>query len=291
MGLGGPVRFLPPEIMFLPAQIPFNVYDFACWARQTVVALTVVMSFRPSCPLPFDVDELRADPRPVTPPPLRSIRTRAGRFEALDEILHRYERLPRCFLPRRALRRAALARAERWIVRRQEADGLWGGIQPPVVYSIIALHVLGYPCDHPIIRSALDGLESFTIQDEKGRRIEACQSPVWDTALAVVALTDAGVEPSEPSMTRAARWLVGEEVKVPGDWAVRRPGLAPGGWAFEFANDNYPDIDDSAEVILALRRVAPGATPDLADACRRGGWPGPWACSAAKRRMGSLRRG
>jgi squalene-hopene/tetraprenyl-beta-curcumene cyclase len=260
---------LPAEIMFLPAQIPFNVYDFACWARQTVVALTVVMSFRPSCPLPFDVDELRSDP----PPPRRprsSIRTRAGKFEALDHLLHRYERLPGWFLPRRALRRAALHRADRWIVKRQEADGLWGGIQPPVVYSIIALRLLGYSVDHPVLRAALEGLDAFTVHDEKGRRIEACQSPVWDTALAVVALTDAGVDPSDPSITRAARWLTAEEVKVTGDWAVRRPGLTPSGWAFEFSNDHYPDIDDTAEVILALRRVATDTIPGLEDACRRG---------------------
>ncbi|HET6793681.1 MAG TPA: squalene--hopene cyclase, partial [Acidimicrobiales bacterium] len=245
---------LPPEIMFLPASAPLNIYAFGCWARQTVVALTVVMAKRPARPVPFGLDEL-------APTPSRPVR---GVFGTLDRILHRYERLPDWVLPRRWLRNAALARAERWILQRQEADGLWGGIQPPVVYSIIALHLLGYPLDHPAIRSAFEGLDSFTINDTKGRRIEACQSPVWDTALATVALRDAGVAPDHPALTAASAWLAAEEVKVPGDWKVRRPELAPGGWAFEFENDNYPDVDDTAEVVLALRRA--GHTPARATA-------------------------
>jgi squalene-hopene/tetraprenyl-beta-curcumene cyclase len=256
---------LPPEIMLLPRSAPLNIYDFACWARQTVVALTVVMSYRPSRPLPFSLDELEGPPPPAT---RRSLRTPAGRFEALDRILHRYERLPSWFWPRTALRRTALNSAERWIVKRQEADGLWGGIQPPVVYSIIALHLLGYPLDHPVMRGALSGLDGFTIQDEAGRRLEACQSPVWDTALAAVALADSGLDGEHPAMAAACEWLLGEEITVKGDWAVRRPELAPSGWAFEFANDNYPDIDDTAEVILALRRAA--GPVDVDAACRRG---------------------
>ncbi len=255
---------VPAEIMFLPPRVPLNIYDFGCWARQTVVALTVVMAFRPARPLPFGIDEL-------TVPGTASARV-GGRFGAADRLLHRYERLPGWFLPRRLLRAAALRRAERWIVQRQEADGLWGGIQPPVVYSIIALHLLGYPLDHPVIGAALDGLDRFSIDDERGRRLEACQSPVWDTALAVVALTDAGVGADHPAVCSAAAWLTAEEVTFRGDWAVRRPDLEPGGWAFEFANDHYPDIDDTAEVILALRRAghAPGSDSPAARACRRG---------------------
>ena len=259
---------LPPEIMFLPPQVPLNIYDFACWARQTVVALTVVMSKRPSRPLPFGLEEL-GNERPQKA--RGSLRSTPDRFLLLDRVLHRYEALPNWFLPRRLVRAAALAKAERWIIRRQEADGLWGGIQPPVVYSIIALHLLGYPLDHPVLKAAFDGLDRFTIEDDKGRRIEACQSPVWDTALAAVALSDAGLTADHPSMRAAARWLLDEEVRVPGDWAVRRPGVQPGGWAFEFANDNYPDIDDTAEVVLALRRLASeGIDADVDDACRRG---------------------
>jgi squalene-hopene/tetraprenyl-beta-curcumene cyclase len=262
---------LPPEVMFLPSWAPLNIYDFACWARQTIVALTIVMAHRPSKSLGFGIEELLSgEGRRHASKGMRDLATTSGRFLALDRLLHRYERLPRWLLPRALLRRAALSRAEQWIVHRQEADGLWGGIQPPVVYSIVALHLQGYPLDHPIIKAALEGLEGFVIHDEKGRRVEACQSPVWDTALAVVALSDAGVDPGEPAVKSAVDWLVREEVPVRGDWAVRRPALGPGGWAFEFANDNYPDIDDTAEVIIALRKAGAQAGPDCEAACERG---------------------
>jgi squalene-hopene/tetraprenyl-beta-curcumene cyclase len=238
---------LPPEVIFLPEWFPLNVYDFACWARQTIVPLTVVASFRPSRPLPFALDELRTGTSERSRHPLTTWR---GRFQALDGALHTYERRPS-----RRLRGLALHRAAEWIIRRQEADGSWGGIQPPWVYSLIALHLLGYPLDHPVMRGGLGGLDGFTIVADDVRRLEACQSPVWDTALAIIALTDAGLPPDDPALVRAADWLLGEEIRVRGDWAVRRPRLEPGGWAFEFANDGYPDIDDTAEVVLALRRV------------------------------------
>ncbi|HVA74970.1 MAG TPA: squalene--hopene cyclase [Acidimicrobiales bacterium] len=262
---------LPPEVMFLPSWAPLNVYDFACWARQTIVALTIVMAHRPSRPLGFPIDELfSGGPRRLESSGLRDLASTGGRFLALDRLLHRYERLPRWFLPRTLLRKAALTKAEQWVVRRQEADGLWGGIQPPVVYSVIALQLQGYSLDHPIIKAALDGLEGFVVHDDKGRRVEACQSPVWDTALAVVALSDAGVDPGEPAIKSAVEWLVREEVPIRGDWAVRRPSLGAGGWAFEFANDNYPDIDDTAEVIIALRKAGVAAGRDCEAACERG---------------------
>ncbi len=237
---------LPPELVFLPPWVPLNIYDFGCWARQTVVALTVVGTYRPVHDLGVDIDELRSGLAPLPPHPLF---TWEGTLERGDRIARRYARRPV-----RALRAAALREAERWIVERQEADGGWGGIQPPWVYSIIALHLRGYSLEHPVLRAALEGLEGFTVRDEKGRRLEACQSPVWDTALSVVALADAGLDEGDPSLRDAARWLVAEEVAVDGDWKVRRPHLAPGGWAFEFANDHYPDIDDTAEVVLSLLR-------------------------------------
>jgi squalene-hopene/tetraprenyl-beta-curcumene cyclase len=263
---------MPPELMLLPPSIPLNIYDFACWARQTVVALTVISAHRPVRELSVDIGELDVGPAPARDLPLTSW---AGRFDLLDRILHAYERRPL-----RALRRFSLGAAERWILKRQEADGSWGGIQPPWVYSLMALHLQGYALDHPVMQAGLDGLEGFTIDDDAGRRIEACQSPVWDTALAVVALADAGVAPDDPHLRAAGRWLVHEEITVPGDWTVRRPDLAPGGWAFEFANDNYPDIDDTAEVVLALRRtdvpdngaVARGADWTAGMQCRDGGW-------------------
>ncbi len=274
---------LPAEIMLLPKWAPLNIYDFGCWARQTIVALSVVMAHRPARPLPFALDELASPPAASKP---ASRTPTALAFQALDRLLHRYERLPRWVLPRAAVRRACLSRAERWILSRQEADGCWGGIQPPIVYSVIALHLQGYSIEHPVMKAALAGIDGFVLDDHRGRHVEACQSPVWDTALAVVALADAGVAPDDPAMQAAAGWLVAEEVRIKGDWAVRRPELEPGGWAFEFANDLYPDIDDTAEVIMALRRagVAAGDTGPRCAAvergvawtlgmqCRDGGW-------------------
>ncbi len=199
------VPALPPEIVLLPSWAPLNVYDFACWARQTIVAVSLVKAHRPVRSLPFDLNELRGAPGPGTgttdarassgagfPAGVWSAGSRWGVWlTALDRAVRSYEQRP--FAP---LRRLAMARAERWIVRRQEADGSWGGIQPPWVYSLIALQLLGYPLDHPVMRRGLEGLERFMVEDRDdsrgvgapagpSRRLEACQSPVWDTAMAI----------------------------------------------------------------------------------------------------------
>jgi squalene-hopene/tetraprenyl-beta-curcumene cyclase len=267
---------LPPELIFLPSWFPLNIYDFGCWARQTIVPLTIVAAHRPVRPLPFEVDELRAGPPPAVREPLTSW---GGRFQLLDRMLRRYERRPW-----RRVRRHAMKLAAEWIIRRQEADGCWGGIQPPWVYSVMALHLLGYPLDHPVLKQGIEGLEGFAIVEGDVRRFEACQSPVWDTALAMVALRDAGLPVDHPALLRATDWMLDEEVRIKGDWAVKRPHLEPGGWAFEFHNDNYPDIDDTAEVVLALDGLAHPRPEDLARAieraanwvwgmqCRDGGW-------------------
>lgn len=243
---------LPPELVFLPKWFPLNIYDFGCWARQTIVPLTVVSAKRPVRPAPFPLDELHTDPaRPNPGKRPASMASWEGAFQRIDRALHVYHKVA----PRR-LRKAAMNVAARWIVERQENDGCWGGIQPPAVYSVIALHLLGYDLEHPVMRAGLESLDRFAVWREDGARmIEACQSPVWDTCLATIALADAGLPADHPALVKAADWMLGEEIVKPGDWAVRRPRLQPGGWAFEFHNDNYPDIDDTAEVILALRRV------------------------------------
>jgi squalene-hopene/tetraprenyl-beta-curcumene cyclase len=122
------------------------------------------------------------------------------------------------------------------------------------VYSLIALNLLGYELDHPVMMRGLAGMQSFTIDDEL-RRVEACQSPVWDTCLSLIALHDARVPGNHEAVLRGADWLMDQQILERGDWAVRRPDLEPGGWAFEFANANYPDIDDTAEVVIALGTV------------------------------------
>jgi squalene-hopene/tetraprenyl-beta-curcumene cyclase len=278
---------MPPEMIYLPAWFPLNVYDWACWARQTIVPLTIVGSLRPVRQLPFGLGEL--DPagtgrRPASTGPAGTgpADTRPDRwavlFGGLDRVLHVYQRHGLRAAPMRAIRTAALRRCAEWIVARQEQDGCWGGIQPPWVYSLIALHLLGYGLDHPVIARGLAGLDSFTIWEQTAqgpiRRLEACQSPVWDTVLAMTALADAGLPPDHPALTGAARWVLGEEIRGPGDWQVRRPRLEPGGWAFEFENDGYPDIDDTAEVLLALRRTklpaGPGPAPAQSEAAQSG---------------------
>ncbi|NUK82997.1 squalene--hopene cyclase [Streptomyces lunaelactis] len=243
---------LPPELIFFPKWMPLNIYDFGCWARQTIVPLTVVSAKRPVRPAPFPLDELHTDARVPNPPkPMAPAASWDGFFQRADKALHVYHR----FAPRR-LRRVAMNAAARWIIERQENDGCWGGIQPPAVYSVIALHLLGYDLQHPVMRAGLESLDRFAVwRDDGARMIEACQSPVWDTCLATIALADAGLPADHPALVKAADWMLGEQIVRPGDWSVRRPGLTPGGWAFEFHNDNYPDIDDTAEVVLALRRV------------------------------------
>lgn len=243
---------LPPELIYFPKWMPLNIYDFGCWARQTIVPLTVVSAKRPVRPAPFPLDELHTDARNPNPAkPLAPVASWGGVFERLDKAMHLYRKVA----PRR-LRKAAMNSAARWIIERQENDGCWGGIQPPAVYSVIALHLLGYDLEHPVMKAGLESLDRFAVWREDGARmIEACQSPVWDTCLAVIALADAGLPADHPRLVKAADWMLREQIDRPGDWSVRRPQLASGGWAFEFHNDNYPDIDDTAEVVLALRRV------------------------------------
>ena len=248
---------MPPELIYFPAWFPLNVYDWACWARQTIVPLTIVGSFRPARSLPFSLAELHAPEATAPDAAAADGWTRA--FQRIDRVLHGYERHVRGRGPAAAVRTAAIRRCAEWIIARQERDGCWGGIQPPWVYSLIALHLLGYGLDHPVIQRGLAGLDRFTIWEDSAagpvRRLEACQSPVWDTVLAMIALEDAGLPAGHPALRSAARWVLAEEIRGPGDWQVRRPGLEASGWAFEFDNDGYPDIDDTAEVVLALRRV------------------------------------
>jgi squalene-hopene/tetraprenyl-beta-curcumene cyclase len=220
---------IPPELVLLPASAPFSIYNFACWARQTFVALAVAQSQRPV--RKADVD-------------LRAIGSRPDQTRPAQRP--------------NALRRKALRRAETWVRERQEADGSWGGIQPPWVWGIIALSALGYGFDDKTLRRAVEGWQGFMVKDGDRLRPEACQSPVWDTGLAVLALRACGVSSDHPQLRAAGDYLLGQEVTVRGDWAVRRPDLAPGAWAFEHENDLYPDTDDAAVIALALRRLERG---------------------------------
>ena len=227
---------VPVELVLLPPSSPFSIYNFACWARQTVVPLSVMMALRPVRSGGVDLTEIGGRPGQTKPPP------RPAR-----------------------LRRRALAAAEAWVRERQEADGSWGGIQPPWVWSILMLACLGHGFEDAHLRRAVEGWSGFLVDGGDRLRPEACQSPVWDTALAVLGLRACGIPADYPQLVKAGEWLLGEEVAVEGDWAVRRPELVPGGWAFEFENDLYPDVDDAAVVCLALRELGMGE-----DAVRRG---------------------
>jgi squalene-hopene/tetraprenyl-beta-curcumene cyclase len=225
----GRLAHVPVELILLPPQGPLSVYDFACWARQTMVALSVVEALQPVRPSTIDLSEIGG-------------RKTEG------------ARRPR---PSRT-RRHAIRVAERWVRERQEADGSWGGIQPPWVWSLVMLAALGHGFEDEVFARGLAGWDRFLIHDGDRLRPEACQSPVWDTALAVLGLRAAGVPADDPRLQAAGAWLLREEVTVRGDWSIRLPHLAPGGWAFEFENDLYPDVDDTAVVVLALRELGLG---------------------------------
>lgn len=240
------VPVLPPELVLLGPEAPLSLYTFACWARQTIAALVVVMHEQPVRPIPADRAIVELDLGPVP-------RARSSLWDDVEGLLRLYARSP--IQPGRA---KALALAERWIIDRQELDGSWGGIQPPWVWSVIALIVRGHGLDSPYVRRGINGWKRFLLDVENRRRPEACQSPVWDTALAIIGLRAAGVSASEPVLVRAGEWLVAEEVRARGDWAMRLPGAPAGGWAFEYDNDLYPDVDDAAIVGLALRELGIG---------------------------------
>jgi squalene-hopene/tetraprenyl-beta-curcumene cyclase len=253
------VPSMPPELAWLPPHVPLNLYDFACWARGTVAPLLIVLSHRPRRPLPFSLGELVL---PGTEWRLRRVEG-SGPFAWADHLFKLYDRSR--FQPGR---RAARGRLVQWISDRQEADGSWGGIQPPWVYSLIALHLEGMPLTHPVIRRGIEGLKRFAASDQDGWRLQACMSPVWDTALAVLALRRAGAPADSAPLRAAVGWLLDEQILGGGDWQVRcAPGVEGGGWAFEFDNDIYPDVDDTTIVVLAL--LAAEQTPAVRAAIER----------------------
>jgi squalene-hopene/tetraprenyl-beta-curcumene cyclase len=249
------IQAIPPELVLLKPELPLSVYSFGCWARQTLVALSIVMHYRPVRRLPEERLAREIDLGPMDRPQTA--------WNLLDSAIRWYNGQPV-----QPGRERALAYAERWLIDRQELDGSWGGIQPPWVWSLIAFACRGHGPESPYLRRGIEGWQRFMVDDGDRLRPEACQSPVWDTCLALVALRAAGVPAEEPALQQAGEWLLREEVRARGDWAVRLPGVEPGGWAFEYDNDLYPDIDDAAVVAIALNELGVGR-PSVSRAC---GW-------------------
>lgn len=247
---------MPVEMILLPTWFPFHIYEFSSWARTTVVPLTITLANRPTLALGPEqgIRELFVNGGAINRRPVSPVRKL---FLQIDRLLKHYDRRPW-----RALRRKAVAVSERWILEHQEQSGDWGGIQPPMVYGLLALHQLGYPLEHPVMARGLRALERFCTEDSRGLSLQACVSPVWDTGLNTLALLDAGVDPAHPALSRAGRWLAQNQVCCGGDWQVKND-CAPGGWAFEFANNKYPDVDDTAVVLMALHRLQSQSTQDL----------------------------
>lgn len=247
---------MPVELMLLPAWFPVNIYAMSSWARGTVVPLMVVMASDPHVHVDpaFGVRELWSAPPQsedlafAWSPEWCSWR---NIFLVLDAALKAAGRFG--WTP---LRRRALHRAEQWILDHQDSNGGWGGIQPAMINSVMALHALGYDNEHPAVRRGLQAIDDFLVEAGEHLLFQPCVSPTWDTGLAAKALLDSGVAEDHPSLLRAAEWLIDNQIFKPGDWSVYNCSLEPGGWAFEFANDWYPDVDDSAVILMVLERVA-----------------------------------
>lgn len=246
---------MPVEVVLLPPWFPINIYALSSWARGTVVPLTILMAKRPR--LSVEPGQGVAELWSAPPTPERLAYPRGERllswrnfFLGLDAALK--------FVGRsswKPLRARALRRAEQWVLEHQDVNGGWGGIQPAMINSVMALHALGYPHDHPAIRKGIQAIDDFLIEDEGHLLYQPCVSPTWDTALSLKALLDSGFPADDEVVRRAAAWLIDNQIFKPGDWSVYNPNLEPGGWAFEFANDWYPDVDDTAVILMTLKRV------------------------------------
>jgi squalene-hopene/tetraprenyl-beta-curcumene cyclase len=286
------VPAIPPEIVLFPNWFYFNIYEISSWSRSIIVPLAIIYAKKPFKKIPPEqgIDELFVGGRENSVLRLRMDRKNLfswrNFFLLLDRITHMAEAVHI-----RPLRKIALRKAEKWMLERMEmTDGL-GAIYPAMLNAIIALRCLGYSEDDPQVIRARDEFEKLGIEQgptadvpEPTFRMQPCVSPVWDTAQAVYALGEAGVPRDDPRMIQAADWMLSKEVRHRGDWSVKVPKTEPGGWYFEFANEFYPDTDDTGQVLLALgkvdnpreryqHQVAQRAIEWIfAMQCRNGGW-------------------
>ena len=263
------VPAIPPELMLLPNWFYLNIYEMSSWTRTIVIPLAILYAHKPRWSLPAHarVDELFRDPARKTAAFDwdRQFFTWRNFFLALDRAFKLYERLPW-----KPLRQRALEQARQWLLEHLErSDGL-GAIYPAMMNAVFALVALGYAPDDPLTAREIGQLARFEIEEDDTIRVQPSLSPVWDTAIAMVALEEAGLPPDHPALVKAARWLLEKQILGSGDWQVKNREAEPGGWAFEFRNDFHPDVDDTAFVLMALQRVDYPDRARFAGAIRRG---------------------
>lgn len=256
---------VPPEIVLLPHWCPFNILEMSAWSRTILVPLSLLWAYRPHHDLPeaHNIRELflkSPEELPLTMGPSSVVDPLSREtwidwtkfFRGVDQAIKTCERWGL-----KPLRGVAIRKAARWMEARfADSDGL-GAIFPPIIWSVVALKCLGHSDDSPMVQTALHELEKLSIPEGDTIRLEPCKSPVWDTAIATIALRDAGVPADAPALRKSVGWLLSKEVRVPGDWTARSRNKQPGGWYFEFNNAFYPDVDDTAMVIIALTRTLP----------------------------------
>lgn len=259
---------VPPEMILLPLWMPFNIYEMSAWSRTIIIPLSLLWAYQPKTTLPPEhhVDELYSTPEKTLPRKIGGVNQEGAQrglmnwttfFQRVDSAIKWCERLG--FKP---LRSRSIKLCEQWILQRLErSDGL-GAIFPPIIWTIIGMRCLGYKDDAPVIQSQMAELEKLVIRDVDAQgaakvRLQPCLSPVWDTAISIIALREAGVPRSAPAIRRSIEWLLSKEVKHPGDWTLNHPKLEPGGWFFEFNNEFYPDVDDTSMVLIAFGHCLP----------------------------------
>jgi len=251
---------MPVEITLLPHWFPFNMYELSSWARGTVFGLMLLQAMRPVKQVSYQdgVLELYIQPPHFThfkQPGAKHLMSLRSVFNLVDKVLRAYNNHHL-----KNLRARAIRHAENWILEHQDANGSWGGIEPCYLLSAMALKGLGYRNDHPALKKALEASRELIWNLGDTALYQPCVSPNWDGALAAKALLDSGISPDHPALRKAAQWFLDHQIFKRGDWSVKRGQLEPGGWAFEFYNDWYPDVDDSAVILMVLAEV--GATDD-----------------------------
>jgi squalene-hopene/tetraprenyl-beta-curcumene cyclase len=258
-----------PEMMLLPNWFYLNIYEMSSWTRGIVIPMAILSALRPDWRLPdrARVDELFADPSRKTAAFDWSGQLLSWRnfFLALDRALKLYEKLPW-----KPLRQRALREAKSWLLEHIERTEGLAAIYPAMMNSIFALMALGHGPNDPLTSREIREFARFEIEEGDTIRLQPCVSPVWDTCIAMVALEEAGVTPDHPALVKSAEWILSKQVLGPGDWQVKNRDAEPGGWVFEFRNDFYPDVDDTAFVLMALQRVKYPDPARMEAAIRRG---------------------